>query len=68
MLFMMPTMLLGMPAIMTLRTLPEGAVFLEAWLQNVANTVPMALLMVLVVGGSVRFIVTRFLIQAGDTT
>lgn len=62
-LFMMPTMLLGLPAIMTYRNLPEGAPFLEIWLNAVGQTVPPALLMVVVVGGLTRLLVTKVLIE-----
>lgn len=63
MLIMMPTMLMGLPAIMTYRTMPQGADFVELWLNNVWQTVPPALLMVIMVGSITRFVVSNFLVQ-----
>ncbi len=60
---MMPTMLLGMPAIMTYRNLSEGEPLLELWLTTVEQTVPPALLMAVVVGSLARFFVTKVLVE-----
>lgn len=64
MLFMMPTMLLGLPAILTYRNLPEGAPFLESWLTAVGQTVPLALALVVVAGTLIRLLVTKVLVEA----
>ena len=61
---MMLTMLLGMPAIMTYRNLPEGATFMQPWLDAIAQTVPSAFLMAIVAGTLTRLFVTKVLVEA----
>lgn len=59
----LPTMLLGMPAIMAYQSLPEGASLLDAWMEMVGNIVPSALLLLAVVAPTVRLFVTRVLLE-----
>jgi len=68
MLIMMPTMMLGMPAIMIYRNLPDGASFIDPWLTAVAQIVPSALLMIVVVGGLANLLVTKILIETTDVS
>ena len=64
--FVMPSMLLGMPAISTWRNLDEEALFLEQWLNAVGQTVPLALALMLTVATIARLIVSRFLVEAKE--
>lgn len=59
----MPTMLMGMPAILTYQTLAEGASFLSAWVEMLGRIVPFALLLFLVVAPIVRLFVIRVLLE-----
>ncbi|MGQ7269978.1 hypothetical protein [Marinobacter sp. V034] len=59
----LPTMLLGMSAIMTYQNLPEGASFLNAWMNMVGQVVPPALLLLAVIAPSVRLFVSRVLLE-----
>ena len=58
---MMPTMLLGLPAILTYRNLPAGAPFTEHWLEAVGQTVPLALLLAVGVGSLAHFVISGLL-------
>lgn len=59
----LPTMLLGMPAIIAYQNLPEGASLLSAWLSAVGQVVPSALLLLAVVAPTVRLFVTKVLLE-----
>lgn len=64
---MMPTMLLGLPAILTYRNLPAGAPFTEHWLEAVGQTVPLALLLAVGVGSLAHFVITNLLLEPQNT-
>ena len=59
----LPTMLMGMPAIMAYKTLPEGGDFFAAWCESLATMLPSALLLLAVVAPSVRLFVTKVLLE-----
>ena len=59
----LPTMLFGMSGIMAYRNLPLGGDFLSAWGTAIAQVVPPALLLLVVVAPTVRLFVTKFLLQ-----
>lgn len=59
----LPTMLLGMPAIMVAKNLPQHVSFLNAWLEAVGLIVPSALLLLAVVAPTVRLFVTKVLLE-----
>ncbi len=59
----LPIMLLGMPAIMAYQTLPADQAFLAAWTDMLTRIVPPVLGMLAVVAPSVRFFVTRVLLE-----
>ncbi|MDO6685201.1 MULTISPECIES: DUF2798 domain-containing protein [unclassified Agarivorans] len=60
--FMLPTMLLGMPAVLLLATLPEGAAFYEVWIKSVKTSVPLAIPFILVAVSTIRLLVTKLLV------
>ncbi|GAC33636.1 hypothetical protein [Paraglaciecola polaris] len=60
---MLPIMLTAMPAVMLYSTLPKGAALFEPWLDTVTRMVPFALPTLLVIAGSIRFVVTKWLVQ-----
>jgi hypothetical protein len=60
----MPTMMLGLPALMTYYNLVEGALFVEQWMYTMGQVVPSALLMLLAIAGTVRLVVTKFLLES----
>lgn len=62
----LPTMLLGMPAIMAYRSLVEGTSFLSTWMDMVGQVVPSALLLLAVVAPTVRLFVTKVLLEPKD--
>ena len=66
-LIMMPTMLPGIPATMTYRNLPQGTPFLEPWLNAVGQTVPLALLMVVVVGSLAKLLISKLLVEPKES-
>lgn len=59
----LPTMLLGMSGIMAFRNLPVGADFFSAWGGAIAQVVPSALLLLVVVAPIVRLFVTKVLLK-----
>ncbi len=59
----LPSMLLGMPAIMAYRKLSGDMSFLETWLSAVAEVVPSGLMLLAIVAPLVRLLVTRILIE-----
>lgn len=63
MAIMMPIMLLGLPAIMTYRNLPEDTPFIDAWLTDLGQTIPSALVLVIVAGTLTRLLVTKVLVE-----
>jgi hypothetical protein len=62
-MIMAPTMLMGLPAIMLWRNLPEGAPFIEPWLNAMGQTVPYALVMAITVGSLANLLITKVLIE-----
>lgn len=63
----LPTMLLGMTAIMSYRAMPEGAVFLDAWMVAIGQVIPPALLLLAVVAPIVRLFVTKVLLEPEES-
>jgi len=63
MLIMLPTMILGLPAIMTYRLMPEGADFLATWSNAVAQSAPLALILALSVGFCANLFITKVLLE-----
>ncbi|WP_375749170.1 DUF2798 domain-containing protein [Vibrio sp. HN007] len=59
----LPTMLLGMPAIMAFKNLPQDMSFINAWLNAVGQVVPYALMLLAVVAPTVRLFVTKVLLE-----
>ncbi|GAL17596.1 MULTISPECIES: DUF2798 domain-containing protein [Vibrio] len=59
----LPTMLLGMPAIMVAKNLPNGASFLDAWMNAAGQMLPSALLLLAIVAPTVRLLVTKILLE-----
>lgn len=59
----LPTMLLGMPAIMAAKSLPQGASFIDAWLEVAGLMLPNVLLLLAVVAPTVRLFVTKVLLE-----
>lgn len=59
----LPSMLLGMPAIMALRNLTADTNFLNLWWGMLSQVVPSALLLLLFVAPIVRLFVTRVLLE-----
>ncbi|GEA61532.1 DUF2798 domain-containing protein [Vibrio comitans] len=59
----LPTMLLGMTAIMAFRNLPNGVDFFAAWGVAIVQVVPSALLLLAVVAPLVRLFVTKALLK-----
>lgn len=59
----LPSMLLGMPAIMVAKSLPQDASFLNAWLEAIGLIVPSALLLLAVVAPTVRLFVNKVLLE-----
>lgn len=59
----LPTMLLGMPAIMVAKNLPNGAPFLDAWMSAAGQMLPSALLLLAIVAPTVRLLVTKILLE-----
>ncbi|MGR5093912.1 DUF2798 domain-containing protein [Vibrio maritimus] len=59
----LPTMLLGMPAIMVAKNLPNGASFLGAWMNAAGQMLPSALLLLAIVAPTVRLLVTKILLE-----
>ncbi|MEH6451826.1 MAG: DUF2798 domain-containing protein [Psychromonas sp.] len=59
----LPSMLMGMPAIMVYQTLPEGAAFFGAWKSAASQVIPSALLLLAVVAPTVRLFVSKILIE-----
>ena len=60
---MLPTMLLGLPAIMTFRSLPAGADFLGSWFHAVTQTAPFALVLVAIAAPTIRLFVNKVLLE-----
>ncbi|SHG79320.1 hypothetical protein [Ferrimonas marina] len=63
----LPTMLMGMPAIMAYKSLPEGGDFLAAWGSNLASMLPSTLLLLAVVAPTVRLFVTKVLLEPANS-
>lgn len=61
---MMPTMLLGLPALMLYTNLPAGTALFEPWLDAVSKTIPLALPMAITAGTLARLFVSKVLIEA----
>jgi hypothetical protein len=61
---MLPTMILGLPAIMTYRLLPDGADFLSNWINAVGQSAPLALGMALSVGFLANLFITKVLLES----
>ncbi|GGP57765.1 DUF2798 domain-containing protein [Shewanella saliphila] len=59
----LPTMLLSMPAIIVYKNLPIGGSFLSLWLETIAQVVPTALILLVIVAPTVRLFVTKVLIE-----
>lgn len=59
----LPTMLLGMTAIMSYRMLPVGGDFMATWGAVIGQIIPYALLLFVVVVPTVRLFVTKFLLE-----
>ncbi|MBY5991160.1 DUF2798 domain-containing protein [Ferrimonas balearica] len=59
----LPTMLMGMPAIQAYKTLPQGEPFLDAWLAALGQMLPTTLLLLAVVAPTARLVVTRLLLE-----
>jgi|GEM_PF-1577455 len=62
-LIMMPSMLLGMPAIFILQNGSGPLPFMDAWLYTVSQTTPWGLLMAITIGTFARLLVTRVLVE-----
>lgn len=60
---MLPTMILGLPAIMTYRLLPDGGDFLSHWLNAVGQSAPLALGMALSVGFVANMFISRVILE-----
>lgn len=63
----LPSMLLGMPAIMAYRNLPADGVFIDHWLAMLSQVVPAALMLLAVVAPSVRLFVSKVLLEPAST-
>lgn len=60
---MLPTMILGLPAIMTYRFLPDGADFISSWMNAVGQSAPLAFLLAISVGAAANFFITKVLLE-----
>ncbi|MDO6514413.1 MULTISPECIES: hypothetical protein [unclassified Neptuniibacter] len=60
---MVPTMLLGMPAIVVYRNATADSVLFDEWIATVSQTLPLALLLFFSVGSLARLVVTKFLVE-----
>lgn len=60
---LLPIMLSVMPAIMLYSTLPADTPLFEPWLATVKRMVPITIPTLLIIAGSVRFFVTKWLVQ-----
>ena len=61
---MVPTMVLGMPLIILLQTLPDGAPIVTAWGEAVKTTGLSALVFALCAGAIVNFIVSKVIVES----
>lgn len=59
----LPTMLFGMSGIMAYRALPDSGDFFAAWGTAIAQVVPSALVLLVLVAPLVRLFVTKVLLQ-----
>lgn len=62
-MFMMPSMLLGLPALRLWITTPKGEPIYDKWIETISTGAPISLLFILILFPLIRTVVTKYLIE-----